>query len=142
MKRIVVLNTDGTERELASVPSLKEMQAILGGWIEHVRVLDHIEGTRGVYTSMFVNETGLIDGLPRNPKATEAYQRNVRMAFPDAENPFRAADEDNRKRFPNCEIIDATPKDAIENGYRDDPWISGPAILFEGWTCEEVEAAS
>src|ERR1039457_5843092 len=99
MKRIVVLNTDGAERELTSVPTLEEIPQIVAGYYERVRVLDHIKGTRGVYTSMFVNDNGLITGMPRNEKATAVYQRNVRMAFPSAANPFRAAEEANRNRF-------------------------------------------
>src|SRR5579872_5689279 len=100
-KRIVILGTDGSETEIPTVPDLKALQTIVGGYIEHVRVLDHIEpGGAGVYTSMFVNEEGLLDDLPRNEKATAIYQRNVRAAFPEAENPFRAADEHWRLSLP------------------------------------------
>lgn len=141
-KRIVVLNVDGSERELSAPPGLIEMQGIVGGYVEHVRVLDHVapEG-HFIYTSMFVNEESLLNDLPRNAKATEWYQRNVRTAFPEAKNPFRAADEANRRRFPNATHFDITPPGALAAGYKDDPWIAGPAVLFEGWTVEEVDDA-
>jgi hypothetical protein len=141
-RRIVALFPDGSELVLAKPPTWAEMQKIVGGPVERVTVLDHLEGERGVYTSMFVHESGLLDGLPRNPKATEAYQRNARRFFPQAENPFRAIDEAWRARLPNpFRAVDMTPEHAIAAGYKDDPWIAGPAILFEGWTCQEVDAA-
>lgn len=138
-KRIVVISPDGSESELDAVPGLAEMQRLVGGDIEHVRVLDRIEprGAR-IYTSMFVNETGLIDGLPRNERATAVYQRNVRTAYPGVAHPFRKASEEWLRELRGAVVVDATPD---VPGYADDPWISGTAILFEGWTCEEVDAA-
>jgi len=147
MKRILVLQPDGTERELSAAPTLREMRAIVGGTVDHVRVLDRLEpgpaGLAGVYTSMFVNDTGLSDGLPRNAKATEIYQRNIRAQFADHAQPFRAAREEMLARYATmgATFIDATPPDVAAAGYHDDPWIAGPAIFFEGWTCEEVDAA-
>lgn len=140
-KRIVILNVDGTETELASYPTLKEMQAIVGGYIEHVRVMDRLDNNgRIVLTSMFANEEGLIHGLPRNPKATEAYQRLSRHQFPDAENPFieagdRMREDAKRRGWNYIEGPEVVP------GYNADPYIAGPVILFEGWTVEEVQRA-
>src|SRR3954454_17749208 len=91
-KQIVVIKANGETYNLEKSPSLKQMQEIVGGHVEHVRVLDRIEKNgRLVHTSMYVNETGMLDGLPRNQTATEIYQRNVRAQFPGAENPFQAA---------------------------------------------------
>lgn len=141
-RRIVVLHPDGRETVLGAVPSMARIEAIIGGPAERVTVLDHLEGERGVYTTMFVHESGLLDRLPRNPKATEAYQRNARTFFAGAENPFRAIDEAWLARLPNpSRAVDVTPEHAIAAGYKDDPWIAGTAVLFEGWTREEVDAA-
>jgi hypothetical protein len=141
-RRIVALFPDGREQDLASLPSLKRLQEIVGGWVESVTILDRIVDGRPVYTLMFVNEHGLLKRLPRNEKATVAYQRNVRWRYAGAENPFRRAQEDFRRQLPAGAFIhDATPDHAREAGYRDDPWIAGPAVLFEGWTIAEVDAA-
>jgi len=40
--------------------------------MEHVNVWH-----KGKYTDMFVDETGVLKGLPINPKATEIYRANV-----------------------------------------------------------------
>lgn len=141
-KRIVVLNVDGSERVLDAVPKLAEMQAIVEGFIEHVTVLDRIEPDGAfVYTSMFVNENGLLDNLPRNAKATEIYQRNLRAAYPDAANPFQAAQAEFVEAVEaiGATLIDARPE---VPGYEDDPYICGPALLFEGYTTDEVNAAT
>jgi hypothetical protein len=141
-KRILVIEANGDERVLASAPTLKEMQKIVGGLIEHVKVLDRIENGRFIYTSMFVSDTGLIDGLPRNQKATEVYQRNVRAAYPNSTNPFREAHEKWKASLPtNVTVIDGRPEEAKSDEYRNSPWICGPAILFDGYTCEEADEA-
>src|SRR5579871_670214 len=139
-KQIQVIRANGDIEVLSGPPTLAEMQNIVGGYIEHVRVLGEInrEGDF-IYTSMYVNETGLLDGLPRNEKATEIYQRNIRAQFPDAENPCRAADAAYRKHVGNAKIIDIRPVKSDE--YDDDPWIVGDAIYFKGYTCEEADAA-
>jgi len=134
-KEILVLKTDGTTAVLGYNPNLKEMQRILGGYIEHVRVLDRIENGTFIYTSMYINETGLIDNLSRNTKATEIYQRNVRMQFPEAENPFLAADQQFLAAMGDTAVIDVRPPE-----YKEEPWIAGDVILFSGYTCEEVRA--
>lgn len=79
--------------------------------------------------------------LPRNEKATVIYQRNVREQFKGHANPFRAASARMRARAMGAFVQDVTPTDAVALGYKDDPWICGPAIYFEGWTCEEVAEA-
>ncbi len=86
---------------------------------------------------MFVNGPGLLDGLPRNENATEVYQRNVRAQYPDAENPFMAAKKAFEEKIKGAVIINATPENAL--GYEKDTWIAGDAILFDGYTCDEVD---
>lgn len=142
-KRIVVLHVDGTETVLDKVPDLDGIQAIVGGYMELVTVLDHIEpGTRRfIFTRMIINEEGLIHKLPRNPKATEIYQRNVRAQFPDAENPFLRAkyEFEQRAKARGMTVISSPWTENPE--YSIDPWIAGPAILFEGYTVEEAGEA-
>lgn len=139
MKRILVIEADGSERELTSVPNLKEMQKIVGGLIEHVTVLDRRDDQGNfIYTSMYINEGGLLDGLPRNEKATAIYQRNIRAAYPDDPNPFKTAEEESKRQ---AEASGMTIIDARTEGYSDDPHIVGPVIFFEGWTREEAEEA-
>lgn len=138
-KEILILRASGDITELDHAPTLAEMQEIVGGYVEHVRVLDRIEEGRFVYTSMFINECGLIDGLPRNPNATEAYQRNVRAQFAGEVEPFKAADEQfrNEVKEGGFALIEALP--GPEEYDPNDPHIAGDAILFQGYTCQEVD---
>lgn len=141
MKRIVVLNVDGTETVLEKNPDLKEMQAIVGGYIEHCQVMDRLDDDGNiVMTSMFVNEEGLLDELPKNEKATEIYQRNIRHQFPGPD-PFKRANAAMRQAYGST-LIEVPPPPSAGANYRDDPWIAGPAIFYEGYTCNEVNALS
>jgi hypothetical protein len=134
-KKILVLKADGTTTELTKKPTLKEMQRIVGGYIEFVRVLDHIENGKGVYATMYVNEDGLSQNLPRNENATKIYQRNTRLAFPDAENPFLEARKQMEKRIsPGAVFINLVPDE-----YELDPYVVGDAIFFQGYTVEEAD---
>jgi hypothetical protein len=70
MATITIYQPDGTktvtEREADNPPSLEELQAAVGGYIEPVdRFLP--EGTVA-----YANEEGLLIGLPVNPVATAA----------------------------------------------------------------------
>jgi len=49
--------------------SLEALQGIVGGWIEHVQLRDG--------RSMWVNEEGLMKGLPVNVKASEMAGRMI-----------------------------------------------------------------
>ena len=67
MARLILSN--GEEREInpsADKFSLEELQKIVGGYIEIIR----IDSER----DMVINEEGKIDKLPYNAKATEIYQ--------------------------------------------------------------------
>lgn len=117
MKQIQVIKTDGTVEVLDKCPNLEGMQKIVGGYIEHVRVLDRIEKRDGqdffVYTSMFVNDEGMIANLPTNAKATEVYLRNARE-----------------------QIKRGSPSAAFSN--LNNVNIHGNVLLFSGYTCYEV----
>jgi hypothetical protein len=138
-KAILILRANGEITELPSGPTLAEMQDIVGGYVEHVRVLDRIENGRFVYTSMFINDEGLLNGLPRNPNATEAYQRNVRAQFAGEIEPFKAAEEQfrNEVKEGGFALIEALP--GPEEYDPNDPHIAGDVILFQGYTCQEVD---
>lgn len=141
-RRVIFIDIGGGVTDLCKVPSSADLERIIGGHPEMVRVLDRIEAGRFIYTAMFVHETGLKDGMPRNQTATEIYQRNVRAAYPDAPNPFQAATEAWKSRMPVDAVhIDGTPEIAKAAGYADDPWIAGGVVFFEGWTIEEVDEA-
>lgn len=142
-KRIVLLRSDGTSETLDHVPSRKELSAIVGGYIEMVRVMDRIEDGLIIHTAMIVNEEGLLNNLPRNAAATAIYQRNVRAQFPDAANPFRAATEEWLRSIGRTadQITDLTPEHALAAGYKDDPWIAGDAVFFEGYTFNGADNA-
>ena len=141
-KRVILINITGDAAEFPEVPSSDQMRRAVGGDIEYVRVLDRIVGEIGIYTTMVVNATGLLDGLPRNKIATNIYQRNVRLAFPGTADPFKAADDAWRAQFPaNATVADLTPARALARGYKSDPWIAGKVVLFEGYTVEEADKA-
>ena len=81
MKKIEVIKADGTKYELDALPSLTEMQEIVDGHIEPVRVL------RGdlpalTHTYMVVNEEGGLFGLPYNAEATKLYQADIARLLP------------------------------------------------------------
>jgi len=138
-KGVVLIEANGNLRPLPEMISLGEMQKLVGGYIEQVKVLDRTEpnGER-VYSYMYVNDEGLLDGLPRNEKATEIYQRNVRTAYPGEENPFLVA---NREFIKEAKARGFTELQAmVSPSYDADPYIAGPAIYYEGYTCEEVLA--
>jgi hypothetical protein len=146
-KRIVLYRPDDTEMVLQRCPSLPEMRRLVDGNLEFTRVLDrkvHGIGRHPHYvmTMMVCNDTGTIDGLPRNKKATEIYQRLTREQFGHLPgNPFvnskRAFREEQEAR--GFKYIDATPLELLAQGYDEDPWIAGPVIIFEGYTFEEAD---
>lgn len=103
------------------VPDLDLLQDYVNGYVEFVRVLFN-----GGYHYMIVNDSGLINGLPRNEQATEIYFANVRARFPDAADPSKAsyeAWENNIKQtFPNAQILKMGP---------DQHYIAGNALVLE-----------
>lgn len=64
---VVTIKANGDEERLKfdGHPTLEQMQALVGGYIEHLDV--DFEGKR---QHMLVNEEGLFRGLPVNTKAT------------------------------------------------------------------------
>jgi len=142
-KEVIVLKANGERIVLPTAPTLKQMQDIVGGYVEHVTVLDFVdEHGHPYYASMYVNDSGLIDGLARNVAATEVYQRNVRTAYPGDPAPFQTAKKDYLKSMGQQDFTaDLTPPAAKAGGYEDDPWIAGDAILFSGYTRQEADEA-
>lgn len=141
MKRVIILHPDGSERVLEKPPTWTEMrQYIGGGWLECIRVLDHV-GKRGtfIYTYMYVDEEGVIKGQERNARATEVYQRAVREAFPDAVNPFAAARQAAAVQAARAGFFVVNLE--TPTGYRhENPHIAGVAVFWEGYRCEEIDA--
>lgn len=119
-KSIKIIRHDGSIEVLEKCPCLKGMQAIVGGLIEHVKVLDRIEttakGEEFIYTSMFVDDEGLLKAKPHNEVATEIYLRNAR------EQIKRGADLGRFGTLENLQIV-------------------GDALFFEGYTIDEINAA-
>ena len=142
-KRIVMIRPNGTEIAYTpqsfkgGLPSLKQMQEMVGGYIELVRVLrEDLPGF--AYTYMVVNEEGLLDKLPENPRATAIYLANVRRQFPDSAEPWKVASEKARAMYEarGFSYHDITPAE-----YKDKPpVVVGTAIWFQGYTCDELHA--
>lgn len=138
LNRVIrVLKADGTEYVLPEMPSWEKMKEIVGGWLEHVTVLSHLnDDDSGFYSSMYINEEGLIMDLPRNAAATELYQRNVRVQFPNSPTPFKDAAEAYRATLPpGTQVITSSPGEEYDN----DPYICGDVIFFQGYTREEAD---
>jgi hypothetical protein len=132
MKRIVLLAPDGTETILDRPPTFPEMQAMVGGYVEHVRIL-RADLPGFTYTSMFVNEEGLRLGLPRNARATDLYLANVRRQFPGAADPYAEATDAMKRR---AAAMGAFFVSTVSEDY--EPGILGPAVWFDGYTEREV----
>ena len=68
-KRVVLLKADGTREDLRpeKKPTLKQMQAWVGGYIEVIRAGIRFQGEAAV---LVVNEEGRMHGLPPNKQAT------------------------------------------------------------------------
>jgi hypothetical protein len=63
-----VIRANGTETLHQGKPSIKEIQRLIG-----CSGLDTVTIDRHWQTAMFVDDTGMIDGKPVNPKATALY---------------------------------------------------------------------
>lgn len=58
----VILKSNGSRERDVKIKSLKQMQELVGGYVEFVYMNDKV---------LIVNEEGLLFGLPRNNQATE-----------------------------------------------------------------------
>jgi hypothetical protein len=56
-----LIKVDGTEQDLGLEPSLEQLQAAVGGYLEAVNIPNEV---------MLVNEEGRLQGLPQNIKAS------------------------------------------------------------------------
>ena len=84
---IIPVDGAGEVREADKCPPFEELRQIVGGHIEHVRVLFD-----GKLAHMFVNELGAVEAgpgypLPINPIATEIYHQLSRSQGRDWEGP-------------------------------------------------------
>lgn len=69
--RVIIIKPDGTREEMRhegkGLPELEVLQKIVGGWIEMLPGGVTFEGR---VRKAFVNEEGLLRGMPANPAAT------------------------------------------------------------------------
>lgn len=77
---IRIIKPDGTEEGWQGDrhPTLGEMQAWVGGYIEHLTV-----SFKGRSVDALVNEEGKLNGLPRNYKATTMIDKGSMLLYPD-----------------------------------------------------------
>tara|TARA_R100001163_G_C4870421_1_gene72466 strand:- start:40 stop:324 length:285 start_codon:yes stop_codon:yes gene_type:complete len=79
MFKYLIIDTDGEETHVESKekPDLKEMQEMVGGYIEIVKCKYNDE-----WKTMILNEEGKLRNLDLNTKATEMYSNNG-IGIPD-----------------------------------------------------------
>ena len=98
LTKVKLIAVDGTETleelNLPAVPSYEHLKRIverhIDGWFERVAVWDNFGEGKMRGLDMFVDEIGLIKGLPRNEKATKIYRAANQAgmsAVPPMKNP-------------------------------------------------------
>lgn len=98
LTKVKLIAVDGTETleelDLPAVPSYEHIKRIverhIDGWFERVAVWDNFGEGKMRGLDMFVDENGLLHGLPRNEKATVLYRRANLLgmtAVPPVDNP-------------------------------------------------------
>ena len=70
-----LIRVDGTEQDLPSRQSMQDIYRLIGCSAVDVVQMRHMGRPSRV---MLVDDTGMIDGKPANPKATELYHKNCR----------------------------------------------------------------
>jgi hypothetical protein len=88
-KPVQMLFPDGRTETLETPPTYAAMRQLVGGSLLAVRVLQGALGSREGATTLYVNEEGFDEDLPRNEAATALHQRTLRK-----ESPTIAAEED------------------------------------------------
>jgi hypothetical protein len=143
-RAVLLIPPTGTTRELEKdeldengIPSLEKMQECVGGYIEIVSVVrPDLPGL--TLTRMVVNEEGFIKNLPRNPRASTLYAEISRRQFPNSAEPWKDAERAWRASLPKGVLV----INAVPPNLRDlPPTIFGTALLFAGWTLEELAEA-
>lgn len=85
MNRTIIIKTDGSrvEKEWSDGlrPSLDELQAAVGGYIEAV---PHVEQYKDQPAVMYCNEEGKLSGLPYNYAATALWYEAMEQVVADA----------------------------------------------------------
>lgn len=143
-KKILLLLPSGAIIDLGpQVLSYQQLKSTIGGYIEHVTVLDRIErsprGDRWIYTSMYVHEEGRLIGLPHNPKATAIYQRNIRAQRPGHPYPFAEVEQEMQAAATKAGVFYINLSESDPTSDPDYPDIVGPAIYYQGWDIQEIE---
>lgn len=72
-----VIRVDGTEESMLGKPSIPKIHKALG-----VEALDSVTLRRTPPIVMMVDDTGMVDGKPINPKATELYHSICKPGTP------------------------------------------------------------
>lgn len=67
--RALIVHPDGREDRCSINPTLAALQAVVGGYIEHVTVTPKVHA--------YVNEEGLLQGLPYNQEASLVTGRHL-----------------------------------------------------------------
>lgn len=70
-----LIRVDGTEQELPARQTLQQIYGLIGCRTIDTVLLRHMGQPLHV---MCVDDTGMIDGRPANPRATELYHKNCR----------------------------------------------------------------
>jgi hypothetical protein len=138
LEQFIVITPDGKETEFqakSTLPSLTELQEIVGGTIELVKVLRQDILDRQEYTYMVINESGRLLHLPKNPKATELYHANVKRAYPESDNPAAESREAWLRELSALGVF-------VINlgGITDMGPICGTVLWFKNWTINALLA--
>lgn len=107
--------------------SYDRVKAWVGGLPETVRVLFQDRPAL-----MFVNESGLADGMPRNNRATEIYRAATRKLFPHAADPFEEAQREFVERLRSTAGVSFARVDLGRKYWADDgPYIAGDVVVLD-----------
>jgi hypothetical protein len=142
-RAVILIQPDGTETVLCEgdqIPGDDAIKKAIDGPLEFVRVLRQ-EDEGFTYTWMIGHEMALIEKLPRNQKATDLYLANVRRAYPDHPQPWKAAEQAMRRDYEALVGKALHVESLAPDGYDEDPYVAGPVIWFKGWTCQALERA-
>lgn len=81
--KMIILYADGTKTEkvyTGSTPELEDMQEAVDGWLEKINrkgMNRWLDGKQSVPFVAFMNEEGMLRGLPINKQASESFQMGI-----------------------------------------------------------------
>jgi len=106
MPKAMIIPADETQPvRFETICDLKDMQAIVGGWIEMVPLTLNLAGTQHE-VSLFCNEEGKLQGLPLNRRATQMAGKNLRPGDYLAGDVFLTGVQDENGDETDCPIPD------------------------------------